>query len=501
MQNNIIKDYKDNKIDIFEAIHKLDTKDKMGGVIYTPKYIADYIVENLGYSPDKTIYEPAVGHGIFIFSLIEYVQKKFKLDNFELYNWFTNYVIGSDIIENNIEDLKKLTEIYFSKLGITDSNFDKNFTCYNTLNNKNIYVDFIFGNPPYIRLQNLDLKTRNNLKKNYISCKTGNVDIYYAFMEFGNKFSKEVCSYIVPNSYLYNSSAKQLRKLIKPNISEIIDFEDKKIFEGVGTYTSIFKIDKKKNKSNKQIKFKTSISDVNEIIIDKVDIIDKKPWNLKNIQKIIEKTSRQNKLINNNDVRATSGIATLRDHVYINSSSSLFEKSNFIPFYKLTKISNINEIKNPINKIICPYDNNWDILSESTIQNKCPKIYSHLKIHENDLEGRDSGNTEGYESWYAYGRKQGLHVYNKKSTLIFLSQMTNTNLNPIKTNINNIGQSRFLFSSGYVLEIQNKDKVDKIIEILKSDDFFEYIKMVGKVWPGKPPYYSFTITMLKEYTF
>ena len=83
--NRIIEDYKNNKITLEKTILKLDLANKTNnkkneGVIYTPRYIADYIVSGLDYDIDKTILEPSVGHGIFIFSLIEFVKKKFKLD-------------------------------------------------------------------------------------------------------------------------------------------------------------------------------------------------------------------------------------------------------------------------------------------------------------------------------------------------------------------------------------------------------------------------------------
>lgn len=236
-------------MNIFEQIKEMDIKNytaeeiKSGGIVYTPKYIADYIINSLNISIEETILEPSVGYGVFIFSLLEIMKE--RLTKNELKDWFLTKVYGFDIEEKNINELKDLIIFYFKEELNIQINIEelKNFKVQDTLFSEIASFDVIFGNPPYIRLRNLDKNYALNLQKSYISCTSGNIDIYYAFIEFALKHSKR-CSFIVPNSYLYNRFAYNLRTLMINSLKEVIDFKTQKIFEQAGTYTSIFLCDK-----------------------------------------------------------------------------------------------------------------------------------------------------------------------------------------------------------------------------------------------------------------
>lgn len=150
--NKTIELFKENKIDIFETIKNLDINNyteeeiKESGIVYTPKYIADYIINNLNIKDEESILEPSVGHGIFIFSLLELKKEKTNLKE-----WFLNKVYGFDIQEKNIEQLKELLIIYFKHLNIELKKEElKNFKVMDTLFDSKKYFDVIFGNPPYL---------------------------------------------------------------------------------------------------------------------------------------------------------------------------------------------------------------------------------------------------------------------------------------------------------------------------------------------------------------
>ena len=148
--SSIFNNYKNNNISLYEAIKDLDianeSNDKKNeGVIYTPKHIADFIVVNLGYNPSKNIIEPSVGHGVFVFSLIDYVESNFSLTNSELKDWFESKVFCFDINDKNIEDLKELLTIYFNKKDIKNVSF-QNLKVGDTLfQDFKFDFDFAFG--------------------------------------------------------------------------------------------------------------------------------------------------------------------------------------------------------------------------------------------------------------------------------------------------------------------------------------------------------------------
>lgn len=113
--------------------------------------------------------------------------------------------------------------------------FNKDFLKFN-FNKK---YDTIIGNPPYIRFQDLNKEYRDFLQNNFISCQNGNFDIFYAFIEKCIsllKLNGEMIL-IVPNSWLTNKSAANLRELLKDYEIEITDFNTDKNFKDADTYT------------------------------------------------------------------------------------------------------------------------------------------------------------------------------------------------------------------------------------------------------------------------
>lgn len=492
--------YKNKEITLIETIKLLDlankTNDKKNeGVIYTPQYISDYIVEQLNYDPSKTILEPSVGHGVFVFSLINYIEKNFKLNGEQLKNWFEEKVFCFDINKKNIEDLKELLSIYFQKKGINNLSFKNIFIDDTLFFDFDKKFDFSFGNPPYVRTKNLNEKYLKEIRNKYKSCKTGNIDIYYAFMELMNNISTTSC-FIVPNSYIYNTSAKSLRENILPNIDSIIDFKDKLIFENAKTYTSIYKTIK--NKKEKTISYS---EDINRPFIKfSKDNLNNKQWFFSELN---DRDQNKKSIVELYDCYGS--IATLKDKAYIIENPNIIESGNelyfiknyngveykieaniCIDFYKITKMNNKY-------KIIYPYQFGA-IMNENYLKDNFPHAYIYLNAIRGDLDKRDKGKVDKYENWFAYGRKQGLKE-KKHAYYLFLPLMASKEYKCIKIKHTN----NFMITSGFVLGFDSENELDIVQKELESGRFFDYIKIKGKTWAGKEPYYSFTKTHLKDF--
>lgn len=490
----LINQYKNNIITIEEIISLLEESNhtteetKKNGIFYTPKYIADYIVDILKPLSTETIFEPSVGHGIFIFSLIEYIIKNNKLSKEELKKWFLTKVFANDIEQKNISQLKELLVIYFDKLNINISKEElKNITCSDTFNIKKSF-DIIYGNPPYIRGKHLEKDVLSKLKKEWLSCEKGNIDIYYAFIEYAHKYSNR-SSFIVPNSWLYNSSADNLKKIIKKDLDLIINFKNEKIFDNASLFTSIFYINKKQR--NDFISYKEKLND---------EFVKFKKEDLKNKWYFNEKE------IGNNNIeiyKYHSPIATLRDKIYIlnKKSNNLFFNEDIVPFFKISKIKDINGFINNEEFIVFPYkldkSNKKYKIKEENDLNKDTLIY--LNKNKRELLLRDKGNQKNYLKWYSYGRIQGLNSYNKENFLITIPGMISSNYNFFTIPVN-ILPEEFLFSSGFILEVDKKNEL-LLLNFLNSSKFRDILKQIGKTWKGKKEeedYYSLSILQLKE---
>ncbi len=497
---NTLDKYKNGEISVYEAIKYLDINNnsndkKNEGVIYTPKEIAKEIVENLNYTPNKTILEPSVGHGVFVFTLIEYVKSKFNLSGLELKKWFEDKVCCIDINKKNIEDLKELLVIYFEKEGVLNINLSKIINEDGLFYNYPSSFDFSFGNPPYIRTKNIEENYLKKLRKEFVSCSSGNVDIFYAFIEKTNKISN-ISSFIVPNSYIQNKSALNLRNVILKDIESIIDFKEKLIFKDARTYTSIYKTNKLKK--NLTLKYKETIES-NFVEIDKKSL-NEKQW-------VLTKDKIQ-KLSGTSIIELYScygSIATLKDKIYLienpiekeidsvryitkieNNKEYLIESDLCVDFIKITKL-------NKKFKLIYPYKNE-KIINEEDLKQNYPKGYKYLQEVKEVLNKRDKGKTEKYDSWYAYGRKQSLSPKKEKFYLLMPLMATEKYICTILRKEDN-----FMSTSGFVLGFETEEEMQKTKKTLESGLFFNYIKNCGKVWAGKNPYYSFTKTHLKDF--
>ena len=159
------------------------------------------------------IVDPACGTGTFVAKMIERFIKgvdktitttmmKEKLLSYKLVRaydmkpsnvYVTKIVVLSVLIRNgfvnNMEDVLDLLKhlpIYCKDfLQVTEK------------------TDFVVGNPPYIRLQNLSNEYREFMKRNYMSA-TGRFDIYTCFIENADKILNEngkMC-FITSNKYL-----------------------------------------------------------------------------------------------------------------------------------------------------------------------------------------------------------------------------------------------------------------------------------------------------------
>ncbi len=113
--------------------------------------------------------------------------------------------------------------------------------------------DIVIGNPPYIRQEEIG-KFKDYLKKDY-QVFAGTADLLVYFYELGIKLLKEKgsFSFITSNKFMRANYGKALREFLSAlNLSEIIDFGDAPVFDGVAAYACIVNLQKFNAKSENQ---------------------------------------------------------------------------------------------------------------------------------------------------------------------------------------------------------------------------------------------------------
>jgi hypothetical protein len=117
--------------------------------------------------------------------------------------------------------------------------------------------DAILGNPPYIRIQNMDSAQVEYFNSRYQAA-TGKYDIYVLFIEKAAQLLRDqgVLGMILPNKFLTASYGAGVRSLITKRalLYGIVDFAASQVFDQATTYTCLLFLKNSQNKSFKAIR-------------------------------------------------------------------------------------------------------------------------------------------------------------------------------------------------------------------------------------------------------
>ncbi len=470
------------------------TKEKLTGQIFTPYFIVDKILDDVGYnSPEilgKTILDPACGDGRFLIKIVERIIKYSPIKNLKnnlekVYGWD----IDKKAIEIAKEKVNKLIQSYDIDVNwniLVLNSLHKGCIKQDIFNQKNELkkFDFIVGNPPYIRIQHLELNERKFIQYNYRFCKTGSTDIYIAFYELALNLLKDSgkCGYITPNTFFHTDTAKDLRKYFstKQNLIQITNYRHIQLFNEVTTYSAIVIFDKnKREKFNYQLAKDTN--KFQEKFIEFFEIKNKKFWQLSINGNYAKKGKRLGDIA---DIHV--GITTLADKIYMmlfvsedDNDILLQSKYNGIvkiekeilkPIIKVSGLKNTNE---PIKEyVLFPYEKiggKHKIISENKIKAKYPLAYQYLLSVKSYLDKRDNGKLNTVV-WYAFGRSQGLDTsFGEK---ILFSPMNK------KPNFIYHNNKEATFYSGYC--IKYKGNYDHLLKQLNSERMEEFIRISAR---------------------
>jgi hypothetical protein len=477
------------------SLVKTYNHEKLFGQVYTPDFIVCKILDDIGYnSPEilnRTIIDPACGDGRFLEEVVKRIVKfsnetELKRNLECVYGWDIDKVAVTRCVEN-LENLISNRNINV-RWNITVTNSIKKYEKQDLFSEKELpEFDFIVGNPPYIRIQHLDLEQRQYIQNNYDFCKNGSTDIYIAFYELClNLLSKNgICGLITPNTFLFTETARPLRQHFAKNrnLLQITNYGDIQLFNDATTYSAITVFNQNRNEN---FTFQKAITEnqIEEKIIEFSEL--KEPfWQLSTEENEKIKGKKLKEICN-----IHVGITTLCDSAYIFSIEELdeiyvlantkfqgnvkIEKSILKPIVKGSKLKHSDEkIKE---YILFPYtqiDGKHVIISEMKLKENYPFAYKYLLSVKHELDKRDNG-TPNTVAWYAFGRSQGLDTsFGEK---IIFSQMKE------KPNFIYYNKPECTFYSGYCIKF--KGNIEKLIQQLNSDRMEKFVSMSSRDFRG-----------------
>ncbi len=473
--------YKDSKTtDAFDKI-------KYQGQIYTPDYLVKIILDRGGYSGanilQKHVIDNSCGNGQFMIEVVDRYCKTFldKSNNLEtLKRDLEQYIHAIEIEKSELATCKKRCDKIVSKYDIKNVKWD--FTEGDAIettkyNNK---MDYVVGNPPYVRVHNLEEKTATI--RQHLFCKNGMTDLYILFYEIGIKMlsNSGTLVYISPSSFFTSAAGTEMRNYLNNNnlLTSVCDLKHFQAFS-VTSYTAIVCLRKNRKESN------ITYAEFNERTLSpmKIDILEKDDYvidgkfyfsNKKSLAFLKSVFNCPKKQI----FAVKNGYATLADKVFINNFD--FSSTFIIPAVKASRAK--------WTKILFPYDKNGKLYEQETLFQD-ENIKKYLLKKKKQLENRTIEKDKD-KYWYAFGRSQAINDTFKNKLALNTMIRTKDDLKLVE-----VESGKGIYGGLYI--ISDTMPITKIKSLLLDDEFSKYISLLGKYKSGG--YYTYSSKDITAY--
>lgn len=485
------------------------------GQIMSPQWIVDKVLDSAGYKGSeilsKKVMEPSFGDGNFLVEIIERIIREGRgqgLSNESL----------SEIIHTNIYGVEKDSVLYSGATKRINSllmDYEIPLKEWSNLYNEDtleVYkrfrdMDFVVGNPPYVRV-------RNSLLRDFRFGGKGVGEIYVIFYEMGLDMLSDrgTLCFITPSTFIGNSSQKQFRKYLadRAYIKEICDFMHSRVFERADTYTCITVLIKS---PNTEVRY--SEWDFNNLIKSSIVSVDCLRKTSDTGWRFVEDSKDSIPLKEIVDIRY--GITTNLDGVYVHG---MFEDSNLsVPYTgrdipivyfedegvtypverkilkKCVKASRFEGDNAGNLYMIFPYlregtltlfgdiQSEIVLMDEDTLKKVFPMAYEYFETKRDILSHRDMDDNV---PWYGFGRSQGLSMWGRKK-LVF-KKMISREIDCLDSYI--LDEDTMVYSGFYITvrrdskyfnsSVSEGDTLKRVSDVVRTPEFMEYLKTIGR---------------------
>lgn len=457
---------------------------KQHGRVYTPDYLVKVILDFGGYDKPnilkKHVIDNSCGDGAFLTEIVRRYCASFltqKQDLSKLKHELETYIHGIELdaveCDKCILNLNKVVEEY----GISKVKWDITNADTLTVDRFNAKMDYVVGNPPYVRVHNLE--ESYEIVKKFKFAEGGMTDLFIVFFEIGfNMLAKGgLMCLITPSSWLGSLAGTHLRQYIytHQNLSGVIDLEHFQPFEAT-TYTFISRFSK--SKKNSQIDYYTFDG-------EKLKAKFQEKLSYSDIQ--IGKNfyfSKKTHLSLLNNIKTTYGYP----YVSVKNGFATLADKVFIGDFDFTEgtIDILKASTGKWSKCIYPYDKKGKPLPLKDFMNNT-EAYNHLLSHQDKLS--KSRDIEDDKFWYLFGRTQALKDVSKVKYAI------NTLIKDKGSiKLECVPQGAGIYSGLYIL---TDIEFETIKQLVYSEDFINYVKLLKNYKSGG--YYTFASKDLEQY--
>ena len=316
--------------------------------------------------------------------------------------------------------------------------------------------DCIIGNPPYIRVQELNQWAPEECefyKWKYHSAAKGNYDIYVVFTEQALSLLAPdgLLGFIMPHKFWQARYGEGLRQLIGDgkHLKAVVDFGDQQVFKGATTYTAIHVLSR--NAARDGVDYaKVLALDDGAIQCTRMDAgrpavgtqrfkacrpEGAGPWVFANAEdsKWLDKVRSNHPILRDVASKIAQGIVTSDDEVFFltkkgkqywcgaDEQSYELEGAVVHPLLKGSVHMKRWAPVEPDRAVLFPYeehDGTWGLIPPAKFKADYPKAWAYLNKHKKRLEARESGKMVGKPGWYGYVYPKNLDVMSRPKILV-----------------------------------------------------------------------------------
>ncbi len=232
------------------------------GVVYTKRWVVELLLDLSGYCSNKNLVdtlavEPAAGDGAFLGPMIERLMESCKNLGRSL-SECQHSLIAYELDEKSAARARTLAQNTLINRGVKRPLAKRLAEAWvlhrdYLLDADSEQADFIIGNPPYIRLEDIPEETASVYRSAYPTMR-GRADLYVAFFEAALRQLKPggACAFICADRWMRNQYGAELRQLISSaySVDMLLSMHHANAFDDeVDAYPAITVIRHKKQQS------------------------------------------------------------------------------------------------------------------------------------------------------------------------------------------------------------------------------------------------------------
>jgi len=381
--------------------------------------------------------------------------------------------------------------------------------------NGNGGFDVVIGNPPYVKVQNLNEDEVAVYKMNYASA-VGKFDLYVLFIErlFTLINTQGIGAYIQPHRFLIADYGKGIRRFVYNNlgVKKFINFGVEQVFETATSYTGIFFY----SFGNSQVYY----SYVNEPDLKNVDFMvskykqleDTERWNFPSSKyeaSVLSKIYDQTGSLEDISKGIYQGIVTVGDDIFILEgivNDGLFtgfskalnqrvtiEAVLMKPCLKGENIRRYQPLRSSLFVFYPHYldDENTKPLEEAELADRHPLGFEYISKFKKDLKIKKVKYKTNPKYWYSLHRSRDMGVFEQPK--ILTPQLQNYPNFTLDTN------RYYPDAGGYsiILKEPSPENYKWLLAVLNSNLLWFFIKNTST--PFNNNYYYFKTNYLKSF--